>query len=86
MTPDQNMRQWACVICVASGLGSVVLLYLAFLFVRLGEAAIGGRWGGGIVVSRKSQPLQFWFLVALHIFASLFCAYLTYGMYHKFVA
>jgi hypothetical protein len=85
MTPDQNVKQWAWVICIASGLGSVVLLYLAFLYMQLGVAAIGGRYGG-MSVSRKSQPLQFWFIVSLHILGSFICAYLTYGMYHKFVA
>ena len=84
MNADQSVVKWAWVIVITSASAAALLLYLAFFFIKAGVAAIGGRYGG-ISVSRKSQPLQFWFIIACYMLVSFVCSEACYRFYCKFL-
>jgi len=61
------------------------LLWLVSHFLKSGVAGLGGRWGGAILCSRKSDPFGYWLITVIHALAFLFCAYLAHAFYYKYV-
>jgi hypothetical protein len=85
MTADQQVSGWGAIICIALALGSFVLLWLVSLFLKKGFAGFGGRYRNAVVFYRKDDPLGYWFAVGIHALGCIYCGYMAYKCYCKFV-